>query len=83
MGQGEGEKKRLVESFLQRLTDEVGQVVVGQQVMEAEATVKAPAQDEVVSLREIPEPDSEVMAVSIDGVRSGLPGSYPETCLRP
>jgi hypothetical protein len=67
-------KLGLSKSSLQRLTDEAGQVVVGQQAVEAEATVKAPEKDEVVTSRDIPEPDSEVMAVSMDGVLINIRG---------
>ena len=55
-------------SSLQRLTTEAGQVVVEQQELEAEAMVKAPDKEEIQSPRSLPEPASEVMSVSLDGV---------------
>ena len=61
-------KLGLSKSSLQRLTDEAGQVVVEQQGLEAEAMVKAPDKEEIQSSRSLPEPDSEVMSVSMDGV---------------
>jgi hypothetical protein len=67
-------KLPLSKSSLQRLTDEAGQVVVVFQTAEAEATVKAPEKDEVLTQRDIPEPDSEVMAVSMDGVLINIRG---------
>jgi hypothetical protein len=54
-------------SSLARLVNEYGGKVVAQQAAEAEATVKAPEQGEEIVWREMPEPDSEVMAVSLDG----------------
>ena len=61
-------KLGLSKSSLQRLTDEAGQVVVEQQGLEAEVMVKAPDKEEIQSSRSLPEPDSEVMSVSMDGV---------------
>lgn len=55
-------------SSLQRLVNEAGQVIVEQQEVEARAMVQVPKEEEEVLWREIPEPDSEVMAVSSDGV---------------
>jgi hypothetical protein len=55
-------------STLQRLVDEYGGMLVEQQEKEAEATVRTPHKEEEIVWRDIPEPDSEVMAVSIDGV---------------
>jgi hypothetical protein len=53
---------------MQVLVKEYGGCVVELQAEEAEATVKAPTRDEeVITARQIPEPDSEVMAVSFDG----------------
>lgn len=54
-------------SSMGRLLKEYGSKVVEQQQVEAEAMVKAPAKEEVVTIREMPEPDSEVMAISMDG----------------
>jgi hypothetical protein len=50
-----------------------GQIVVLQQA-EAEAMVKAPIKDEVVVPRQQPQPDSEVMAVSMDGAMVNIRG---------
>ena len=55
-------------SSLQRLTEEMGSVVVSQQEAEALAMVRVPKQEEEVLWRKVPEPDSETMAVSSDGV---------------
>ena len=49
------------------LVKEYGSHLVTLQEVEAEAMVKPPAQDEVLSEREMPQPDSEVMAISMDG----------------
>ncbi len=54
-------------SSLGGLVKTYGGKIVAQQEAEAEATVKAPAKDEVITVRHIPQPDSEVMAVSMDG----------------
>jgi len=58
----------LSESALQRMTVEYGGAVVKAEAQEAEAMVRVPQAEEAVLWREIPEPDSEVMAVSADGV---------------
>jgi hypothetical protein len=58
----------LSESALQRLTVEYGEAVVQADEQEAEAMVRVPKEEEAVLWRRIPEPDSEVMAVSADGV---------------
>ena len=55
-------------SALQRLVVEHGAEVVKAEAQEAEAMVRAPKEEEGVTWRRIPEPDSEVMAVSADGV---------------
>lgn len=55
-------------STLQRLVKEAGQVVVEAQTAEAVAMVRVPKEEEAVHWRQVPEPDSEVMAVSSDGV---------------
>lgn len=55
-------------SSLQRLVGEIGQGVVEQQEQEALAMVQVPQREEEVVWREVPEPDSPVMAVSSDGV---------------
>lgn len=67
-------KLPLSKSSLGRLVQEFGGVVVGQQAAEAEAMVKAPAKDEEIIWRDIPEPDSEVMNVSMDGVMINIRG---------
>lgn len=61
-------KLPLSKSSLNRLAKEYGGQVVTQQAAEAEAMVKAPAKEEEIVWREIPEPDSAVMNVSCDGV---------------
>lgn len=58
----------LSKSALQRLVHDYGQQVVAIQAEEAEAMVRIPAKEEEVVWRTIPEPDSEVMNVSSDGV---------------
>lgn len=55
-------------STLQRLVKEAGQIVVEAQEAEALAMVRVPKEEEAVQWRKVPEPDSEVMAVSSDGV---------------
>lgn len=67
-------KLGLSKSSLQRLTDEAGQVVVERQKLEAEAMVKAPDKAEIQSKRSLPEPDSQVMSVSMDGVMLNIRG---------
>ena len=53
---------------LKRLVKAYGSEVVEADAQEAEAMVRVPKEEEAVSYRRIPEPDSEVMAVSADGV---------------
>jgi hypothetical protein len=49
--------------------------LVAIEAQEAEATVKAPARDEaVITARQMAPPDSEVMAVSLDGVMINVRG---------
>lgn len=67
-------KLPLSKSSLERLVKEYGGQVVAEQAVEAEATVKVPAKDEEIVWRQIPEPDSEVMNVSIDGVLLNIRG---------
>ena len=55
-------------SSMQRLVLEYGTEVVKAEASEAEAMVCVAAEEEGVMWRRIPEPDSEVMAVSADGV---------------
>ncbi len=54
-------------SMLAEMVKTYGGKIVCQQQAEAEAMVKAPAKDEVVVPRQMPQPDSEVMAISMDG----------------
>jgi hypothetical protein len=56
------------ESALQRLTVEYGSAVVQAEQEEAAAMIQVPKEEEAVLWRKIPQPDSEVMAVSADGV---------------
>lgn len=58
----------LSKSALQRLVNRYGQVLVNHQAEEAEAMVRVPSKEEEVVWREVPEPDSEIMNVSSDGV---------------
>ena len=55
-------------STMKRLVKAYGGEVVAADAQEAEAMVRVPKEEEEVSYRRIPEPDSEVMAVSADGV---------------
>lgn len=54
-------------SSLGRLVKMYGRKIEVQQQAEAEAMVKPPAQDEVVTVRQMARPESEVMALSMDG----------------
>lgn len=67
-------KLPLSKSSLGRLVQAFGGAMVAQQATEAEAMVKPPAKDEEIVWREIPEPDSQVMNVSIDGVMINIRG---------
>lgn len=58
----------LAKSSLQQLVQEYGQVLVSQEAAEAEAMVRVPSREEEVVWRQVPEPDSEIMNVSSDGV---------------
>ncbi len=63
----------LSKSSLQQLVDEYGGALVEAQAAEAEAMVKPPTKEEVeVEWRQIPEPASETMSVSHDGVMVNL-----------
>jgi hypothetical protein len=55
-------------SSLQRLVGEYGGALVERQAQEAQATVQVPKAEEEGVWRKVPQPDSEVMAVSSDGV---------------
>ena len=72
----ESTKIPMSKSSLGRLVQEYGDKVVEQQETEAEATVQVPGRDEdmEVAWRNIPEPDSEVMAVSMDGALINIIG---------
>jgi hypothetical protein len=54
-------------SSVGRLVTQYGSKIVAQQAAEAVAMVKAPGPEEVVTVREMPQPDGEVMALSMDG----------------
>jgi hypothetical protein len=58
----------LSKSRLQQRVQAAGQALVHQEAAEAEAMVRVPSKEEVVVWREVPEPDSEIMNVSTDGV---------------
>jgi hypothetical protein len=61
-------KLPMSKSSLERLVLEYGGEIVARQAVEAEATVTPPERDdEVFSARQLAQPDSEVMAVSLDG----------------
>lgn len=55
-------------SALQRMAIEYGGALVRAEAAEAAAMMQVPKAEEAVVWRELPEPDSEVMAVSADGV---------------
>ena len=57
----------LSKSSLVRLVNEYGGKLVAEQAVEAEAMVNAPERGEEIVWRDIPEPDSEVMVVSLVG----------------
>lgn len=61
-------------SSLQRLTTEYGGRVVAQQAAEAVATVKPPAKFDEETFRQIPQPDSEHMAICLDGAMINVRG---------
>jgi hypothetical protein len=67
-------KTPMSKSSLGRLVGEYGGELVAHQAVEAEATVQAPEKGEEINWRKIPEPDSEVMAVSLDGVLINIRG---------
>lgn len=64
----------LSKSSLQRLVREYGGALVAQQAQEAQAMVAIPKGEEEVVWRERVEPDSEIMAVSSDGVMINVIG---------
>ena len=55
-------------SSLERMVLKYGTAVVKAEAEEAEAMVRVPKEEEALAWRQIPEADSEVMAVSADGV---------------
>jgi hypothetical protein len=57
----------LSKSNLSRLVDEYGGKLVELQADEADAVVKVPKTEDNVTLREVPEPDSHCMNISMDG----------------
>jgi hypothetical protein len=61
-------------SSLQRLVGEYGGRLVAAQVVEAEAMVKPPAKFDEEDFRQVAPPDSEVMAVSMDGAMINVRG---------
>jgi hypothetical protein len=61
-------------SSLQRLVQDYGGRVVEQQAAEAEAMVKPPPKFDEARFRQVPEPDSAVMAVSMDGAMVNVRG---------
>lgn len=73
-GYEEMTKVKVSKSSVGRLVKEYGGQIVAQQQAEAEATVKPPAKDEVVSERERPQPEGEVMALSMDGAMVNIRG---------
>jgi hypothetical protein len=68
-------KIALSKSSLGALVEEYGSRLAAIEMQEAEATVRAPERDEeVVTMRQMPVPDSEVMAVSFDGAMVNVRG---------
>lgn len=61
-------------SRLGELVKQYGGQIVRQQAVEAEAMVKPPRQEEVITVRQMPQPDSEVMALSMDGAMVNIRG---------
>lgn len=61
-------------SSLQRLVVETGAILVAEQEAEAQAMVQVPKDEAEVVWRDVPEPASEVMAVSSDGVMVNIIG---------
>ncbi len=61
-------------SQLGELAKRYGGKIVQQQAVEAETMVQAPAGDEIIVPRDMPHPDSEVMAVSMDGAMVNIRG---------
>jgi hypothetical protein len=61
-------------SQLGELAKTYGGKIVKQQTLEAEAMVKPPVRDEIIVPRDMPQPDSEVMALSMDGALVNIRG---------
>jgi len=61
-------------SRLGELVKGYGGQIVSQQAAEARAMVKPPGKEEVVTERALPQPDSEVMAISMDGALVNIRG---------
>jgi hypothetical protein len=61
-------------SSLGQLVKTYGGKIVGQQQAEAQAMVQPPAKDELIVPRQMPQPDSEVMVVSMDGAMVNIRG---------
>ena len=61
-------------SSMGRLMKQYGGKIVEAQETQAEQMVKAPEKDEVITVREMPQPDSEVMAHSMDGAMVNIRG---------
>jgi hypothetical protein len=61
-------------SRLGELVKLYGSKIVTQQAAEASAMVKPPTQQEVITVRQMPQPDSEVMALSMDGAMVNIRG---------
>lgn len=57
----------LAKSTLQRLVDAYGTQLVAQQAAAAEAVVKVPRAEEEITARDVPEPASQCLNVSMDG----------------
>lgn len=61
-------------SSLAELVNTYGKRLVALQAGEAEATVRVPERGEEIVWREMPEPDSEVMSISLDGTMLNIRG---------
>ena len=61
-------------SRLGELVKLYGGKIVVQQEAEARAMVKPPAQEEVITMRQMPQPDREVMTLSMDGAMVNIRG---------
>jgi hypothetical protein len=61
-------------SSMGRLLKLYGGKMVEQQQAQAEAMVKPPPKEEVITMRQMPQPESEIMAISIDGAMVNIRG---------